>query len=84
GRVGGNATFAARLTGSNGPIAGAAVTFSYRGETYSTVTDEAGRATTQVKLTGPPGKDQIITTFAGSDVYNPSSDTDDFEVMTGQ
>ncbi len=83
GKVGSTARFAATLTGAEGPIQGAAISFSYRGETYSAVTDETGRATTEVKITGPPGRYEIVSSFAGSDVYDGSSDTDTFTVTTG-
>ena len=83
GRVGGNATFAATLTGTNGPISGAAIKFLYRGETYTAVTDETGRAKTNVRLTGPPGTYEIQSIFDGSDVYSASSDTDPFTATTG-
>ena len=84
GKVGDGATFAASLTGTNGPISGAAISFAYRGETYSAVTDVNGRAVVDVKLTGPPGTYEIVSSFEGSDVYDASSDTDPFEVTTGQ
>ena len=83
-RAGSTATFAATLTGSDGPVAGAAIAFVYRGETYSGVTDETGRATTQVKILGPPGAYEVASSFAGSDVYSASSDSDTFTVTTGQ
>ena len=82
GRVGNVANFAATLTGSNGPISGAAISFSYRGETYTAVTDDAGRARTQVKVVGPPGTYEVASSFAGSDVYDGSRDSDPFSVTT--
>ena len=84
GRVGSTATFAATLTGSDGPISGAAIAFVYRGETYSAITDETGRAPTQVKVVGPPGTYEVLSGFSGSDVYDASSDSDPFTVSTGQ
>lgn len=83
GKVGDIATFSATLTGSNGPISGAAITFVYRGKTYSAVTDDGGRASTEVRLTGPPGTDELSSRFSGSDVYDPSSDSDEITVTTG-
>ena len=83
GKVGSTATFAATLTGSDGPIENAAIAFVYRGQTYSAITDATGRATTQVKLVGPPGSYEVLSSFAGSDVYSPSSDSDPFTVTTG-
>ncbi len=82
-RVGAVATFAATLTGSDGPIEGAAIAFVYRGQTYSAVTDASGRAATQVKVVGPPGTYELSSSFSGSDVYSPSSDSDSFSVTTG-
>lgn len=82
-RAGSTAMFAATLMGSGGPIGGAAIAFEYRGETYSAVTDEAGRATAQVKIVGPPGTYEVASRFAGSDVYDASADTDMFTVTAG-
>jgi hypothetical protein len=82
GRAGETVTFAATLTGSEGPISGAAIAFVYRGQTYSGVTDENGRATTQVKLSGPPGDYQLLSGFSGSDVYDASDDSDGFTVTS--
>ena len=83
-RAGNTATFAATLIGSDGPVSGAAIAFVYRGETYTGVTDETGRATAQVRVQGPPGAYEVSSSFAGSDVYSPSSDSDTFTVTTGQ
>ena len=84
GRAGETATFAASLTGSDGPISGAAIAFVYRGNTYSGVTDESGRATATVRLTGPPGAYELLSGFSGSDVYDASSDADTFTVTSGR
>lgn len=83
GKVGDTATFSATLTGSSGPISGAAITFIYRGTTYSAVTNDQGHAETAVRLTGPPGAADVISGFSGSDVYEPSSDRDQITVTTG-
>lgn len=82
-KVGSVATFAATLSGTDGPISGATITFTYRGDTYSAVTDGAGRATTQVKVVGPPGTYDVVSSFAGSDIYSASSDTDPFTATAG-
>lgn len=82
-KVGETATLSATLTGSNGPVSGAAISFLFRGDTYSAVTNEQGQATTQVKLNGPPGDYEIVSAFDGSDVYDASTDTDTFRVTTG-
>jgi hypothetical protein len=84
GKPGGTATFAATLTGSDGPISGAAIAFVYRGQTYSGVTNENGRATATVKLSGPPGTYEVLSGFSGSDVYDPSNDRDSFTVSSGR
>ena len=83
GRPGSTATFSATLTGVDGPIAGAAIEFLYRGDTYTAVTGESGRASTQVRVVGPPGTYEIASSFDGSDLYSASSDSDPFTVTTG-
>lgn len=80
GKPGSTATFSATLTGSDGPIEGAGIAFVYRGATYSAVTDAAGRASTRVKIAGPPGSYEVRSGFSGSDVYDASEDTDTFSV----
>jgi hypothetical protein len=84
GKPGETVTFAATLTGSDGPISGAAIAFVYRGQTYSGVTDENGRATTAVKLSGPRGTYEILSGFSGSDVYGASNDSDIFTITSGR
>jgi hypothetical protein len=72
-KLGAGLTLAATLTGSDGPIAGAPLTFEFRGQTYAATTDAAGRATVRVVRTfGPPGTYQTIVRFAGSDRYSAS------------
>lgn len=83
-RAGSTATFSATLTGSNGPIAGAGVSFAFRGRTYSAITDDAGRAATSVKITGAPGDYEVLSRFAGSDTYSASGDRDPFTVTAGR
>ena len=84
GRVGGAATFAATLSDAAGPLAGAPITFSYRGNVYQATTDAEGRAATSVKLTGPPGMYEIRSSFVGDEDHDPSSDVDLFTVLTGR
>lgn len=84
GEVGQTATFSATLVGAEGPVAGAPVTFEYRGKTYEAVTDASGRAATPVKLVGPPGTYEVISTFSGDSDHLPSSDRDPFIVTTGR
>ena len=81
-KVGSTATFAATLTGANGPISGAAITFTFRDQTYSAVTNDEGRASVPVKIVGPPGTYEVTSAFDGSDVYSASSDSDPFTVTT--
>ncbi len=83
-QVGSVATFAATLLGSEGPISGAPVTFEYRGETYQAVTDQAGRASTTVRVLGAPGSYGIVSRFAGDGQHDPSSDSDTFTVTSGR
>lgn len=84
GRAGETATFSATLLGADGPIAGAPIGFTYRGELYSATTDAAGRATTKVRLQGPPGTYEIVSSFAGDASHDPSTDSDPFEVTAGR
>ena len=84
GRVGDTATFAATLVGADGPIPGALVSFGYRGETYEATTDENGRATTTVRVVGPPGAYVISSAFAGDAAHDPSTDSDTFTAESGR
>jgi hypothetical protein len=83
GKVGSTATFAATLTGSDGPIADAVLTFVYRGQSHVATTDGTGTASTQVRLTGPPGPSELTVGYSGSDRYSPSSYSVTFTVTTG-
>ena len=84
GRAGDTATFAATLLAGDGPVAGAPIEFAYRGEVYRATTDAHGRATTTVRLQGPPGTYEIASSFAGDASHDPSTDSDPFEVTTGR
>lgn len=84
GQAGSTATFAATLVGANGPVSNALVSFDYRGETYRATTDGAGRALTTVRLLGPPGTYQLISSFAGDAAHDPSADSADFTVESGR
>lgn len=75
GRIGGTATLAATLTGSDGPIAGASVTITFRGRSYVARTDGNGRASVTVKNAGPPGTYEVIASYPGSDRYRGSQTT---------
>jgi len=83
-RAGETATFAATLTGSDGPVAGAAIRFVYRDETHIALTDEQGRAGVEARVLGPPGTYTIMASFDGSDVYSASNHTQDFKVTGGK
>jgi hypothetical protein len=82
-RVGSTATLSATLVGSEGPIEGAPVSFTFKGATYQATTDGSGRASATVKITGPPGIYEIVSSYAGSDVYLPSEDRDLAAVTAG-
>ena len=83
-RAGDVATFAATLTGANGAIADAPVEFVFRGTTYRATTDPTGRAAASVKVLGPPGTYEVVSSFAGDDNHDASGDADPFEVTTGR
>ena len=72
--------FTATLTGSDGPIEGATLTFTYRDRPYQAVTDAAGRATVRMIFTGPAGPYPLTVTYEGSERYSPSSWTGTFTV----
>jgi hypothetical protein len=74
--------FSATLTGSDGPIAGAPVTFTFRGRTFPSTTDAAGVARAVTKTTGPPGEYELTATFAGTERYEPSDWTGTFTVTS--
>jgi hypothetical protein len=76
-RVGGAATLSAILTDSGrAPIAGAPVTFGFRGQTYQATTNDTGVAAVRVKVLGPPGSYDVTSGFGGSETYLPSQDRD--------
>jgi hypothetical protein len=83
GKVGSAANLAAKLNGSDGPIAGAAVTFTFQGKTYNVSTGVDGVARTTVRVLGPPGAEEITATYAGSDRYRSSNVAQTFLVTTG-
>jgi hypothetical protein len=83
-RVGATVTFSATLSGSEGPIADAPVTFAYRGREYPSVTDGAGNATVETRVTGPPGTYDLTIAFGGSERYSPTTWSGTFTVTTPQ
>ncbi|HET7483725.1 MAG TPA: Ig-like domain-containing protein, partial [Actinomycetota bacterium] len=82
-KVGSSTTLSAVLTGSDGPISGAGVEFSFHGTTYDATTNDAGRASATVKVNGPPGSYEVVSSFGGSDRYSPTQDRDTFTVTSG-
>ena len=82
--AGGIATLAATLSGSDGPIPGAVVTFTLRGVEYRATTDAGGRASVQVRVPGPPGTYEVVGAYGGSDRYLPSEDRTLLEVTAGR
>lgn len=85
-KVGKKLTLGATLLDSEGAaLAGQTLTFSFRGNSYSATTDAAGRGTvTGVKTKGPPGNYEVISSFAGTDTYDASKDSDLIVVTTGK
>ncbi|MDQ3964189.1 MAG: CehA/McbA family metallohydrolase [Actinomycetota bacterium] len=83
-KVGDSATFAATLLDSTGaPLANQTITFTFRGETYATTTDDSGLGSVTVRAHGPPGSYEVVTDFAGTDTYAGSQDRDYISVTTG-
>ncbi|MEA2433541.1 MAG: hypothetical protein QOG54_998 [Actinomycetota bacterium] len=80
GAAGGTATLSATLTGIEGEIEGAPLTFSFQDSTYAAVTDSNGYASVEVPVAGPAGEYVVTTTFGGSDTYDASADSDAFQV----
>ncbi|MDQ3982403.1 MAG: CehA/McbA family metallohydrolase, partial [Actinomycetota bacterium] len=70
--VGSTAIFSATLTGSDGPLADAPVTFTYRDRVYPATTDSAGVATATVRVTGPPGTYDLAAAFPGDGRHDAS------------
>ena len=80
--AGSKAIFSATLTGSDGPIAGAPVTFTYRDRAFPATTDAAGVARAATKVAGPPGTYGLTATYRGDGRYEPSSWSGTFMVTT--
>ncbi|MDQ4124852.1 MAG: hypothetical protein M3134_04520 [Actinomycetota bacterium] len=71
----------ATLRSGDAGVEGETVSFTFDGEDAgAAVTDEAGRASVRVTLSGPARSTAVAATFAGSDYYLESSDTAPFEV----
>jgi hypothetical protein len=81
-RAGSTAVLAATLRGSDGPIAGAPITFTFRGEEVSAVTDAAGRATARVRVSGPPGVYEVTATYPGTGRLESSGTTALLEIRS--
>ncbi|HEX2196908.1 MAG TPA: alpha-galactosidase [Actinomycetota bacterium] len=84
-RVGGAATLSATLTGAEGPIEGALLTFAYRGRTFEATTGPDGRAVAlaKAKQLGPPGPYEVVVSYAGSELYDASQTTATIELVAG-
>jgi hypothetical protein len=84
-KVGRSVTLSATLVGSDGPIAGAPLTFAFRGRTYTATTGPDGRAVVPaIKATGPPSTYEVIAAYAGSDRYEPSSTRASVRISAGR
>jgi hypothetical protein len=75
------ATLAARLTDADGqPLTGREVSFDFQDATHEAQTDAQGVAHVGVTLAGPAGDYDVRASFAGDDLYAPSSDQAVFRV----
>ena len=72
-RVGSIVTLAATLSGTDGIIPGAPITFTFRGESFSATTDSTGRAVATTRTPGPPGSYEVTASYPGDGRYSPSS-----------
>ena len=73
GAVGDNLTLSVTLEGSDGPIAGAPVSLTFRGQTYESTTDGSGVASVSVRAIGPPGAYEVTADYGGDGRFAPSS-----------
>ena len=78
-------TLAARLQDSeNNALADQLVTFSFQGETFGATTNAEGLAIVpDVKAKGAAGQHEVTSSFAGTDTYDPSHDSDFISVTSG-
>jgi hypothetical protein len=79
--AGSKIVFSATLTGFDGPVAGAPLTFSYRGRDFAAITDASGRAAAVTKAVGPPGTYELRVGYAGSPRYSPSAWVGSFTIL---
>ncbi len=83
--IGSTFSLAATLTGSDGPIAGAPLTFTFRGDTYTATTGADGRALIDgIRALGPPGTFDVTVAYPGSARYSPSQTTASIRIVTGK
>lgn len=81
GQVTDQATLAARLTSAGEPVPGKGISFLLNGEEVgSATTDQGGRASTTVALSGPAGAKDLTARFAGDDEYTADDATAAFSV----
>lgn len=83
-KVGSTATLAATLLDSKGnELAGRTITFTFRGDSYQAITNDDGRASVDVRVSGPPGNYEVVATFQGDPSYEGSTDRETISVTTG-
>ncbi|MFP5352723.1 MAG: hypothetical protein ACLGIB_09190 [Actinomycetota bacterium] len=76
-----SATLAARLSDTNGPVAGKELVFRLDGQVVgSAATDESGVAAVQVTLSGPARRTEQTAAFAGDQSHAASSASATFDV----
>jgi uncharacterized delta-60 repeat protein len=78
--VGDSVDFTTRLTIAGVPVAGRTVTISVGGVSQLGTTGSDGSVTVRLPVATAPGTYQITASFAGDDVYQPSSTTTSFVV----
>lgn len=83
-RVGDTVTLIATLTGADGPIANAPISFTFRGEVHEASTDGSGSATVTLRAPGPPGIYEVIAAYAGDERYRPSETRSLIELRAGR
>ena len=83
-KLGDMLTLTAALSGSEGAIEGATITFTFRGQTLATTTDDGGIASVSLRAAGPPGTYEIVSSFAGDGRYLASEDRSPVRIATAR
>lgn len=84
-KIGDSFSLEAALVGSDGPIPGASLAFTFRGVTYLATTGSDGRAVVRgIKATGPPGPYEVLVSYAGSDRYRASATQATVSITAGR